>query len=116
MSIDWPHFAPWHALAGGMLIGVAVVLLVLFAGRIAGISGIAGGLLLPRYGDIAWRLSFIGGLRLAPLHFMSNGLHQVGLAHTHGPVKEERVIAARGVLSHRQRGCVRELVAAADDE
>jgi uncharacterized membrane protein YedE/YeeE len=67
MSIDWPHFTPWQALAGGMLIGVAAVLLVLFTGRIAGISGIAGGLLRPRRGDIDWRLAFIGGLVLAPL-------------------------------------------------
>jgi uncharacterized membrane protein YedE/YeeE len=66
MHIDWTHFTPWHALAGGMLIGVASVLFVLFNGRIAGISGIAGGLLRPRRGDLDWRLAFIGGLVLAP--------------------------------------------------
>lgn len=67
MTIDWTHFTPWHALAGGMLIGAAAVLLVLFTGRIAGISGIVGGLLRPRRGDIDWRLTFLGGLVLAPL-------------------------------------------------
>jgi uncharacterized membrane protein YedE/YeeE len=66
MHIDWTHFTPWHALAGGMLIGVASVMFVLFNGRIAGISGIAGGLLRPRRGDLDWRLAFIGGLVLAP--------------------------------------------------
>jgi len=67
MSIDWPHFTPWHALAGGMLIGMASVLFILFNGRIAGISGIAGGLLRPRRGDMDWRIAFLGGLVLAPL-------------------------------------------------
>jgi len=67
MRIDWPHFTPWHALAGGMLIGMASVLFILFNGRIAGISGIAGGLLRPRRGDMDWRIAFLGGLVLAPL-------------------------------------------------
>ena len=43
--IDWAAFTPWTAAAGGALIGVAAVLLMLGAGRIAGISGILGGLL-----------------------------------------------------------------------
>ena len=67
MNIDWSSFTPWHALAGGMLIGAAAALLVLLNGRIAGISGIVGGLLRPRGGDLDWRLAFIGGLVLAPL-------------------------------------------------
>ena len=67
MSIDWSHFTPWASLAGGMLIGAAAALLVLLCGRIAGISGIVGGLLAPRRGDVAWRLAFIAGLLVAPL-------------------------------------------------
>jgi uncharacterized membrane protein YedE/YeeE len=67
MTIDWSHFTPWTSLAGGMLIGFAAALLVLLSGRIAGISGIVGGLLVPRGGDIGWRLAFVGGLLLAPL-------------------------------------------------
>ena len=66
MSIDWTHFTPWTSLAGGMLIGAAAAMLVLLSGRIAGISGIVGGLFSPRAGDIAWRLAFVGGLLLAP--------------------------------------------------
>jgi uncharacterized membrane protein YedE/YeeE len=66
MSIDWPAFTPWTALAGGALIGLAASLLVLLNGRIAGISGIVGGLLRPRRGDVAWRLAFVGGLMAAP--------------------------------------------------
>lgn len=67
MSIDWIHFTPYASLAGGAMIGVAAALLLLFNGRIAGISGIAGGLLRPRQGDAAWRLLFIAGLLVAPI-------------------------------------------------
>jgi len=66
MSIDWAHFTPWSSLAGGVLIGIAAAMLVLLNGRIAGISGIVGGLLTPRRGEIAWRLAFVAGLLLAP--------------------------------------------------
>jgi len=50
------------ALLGGVLIGLASALLLLFNGRIAGISGIAGGLLAPVRGEWGWRAAFIGGL------------------------------------------------------
>jgi uncharacterized membrane protein YedE/YeeE len=66
MTIDWAHFTPWASLAGGALIGVAAAMLVLLNGRVAGISGIVGGLLAPRRGEIAWRLAFVGGLLVAP--------------------------------------------------
>jgi uncharacterized membrane protein YedE/YeeE len=65
--IDWAHFTPWASTAGGMLIGVAVAMLLLLNGRIAGVSGIVGGLLQPAAGDIAWRLTFILGLVSAPV-------------------------------------------------
>lgn len=66
MTIDWNHFTPIAALAGGGLIGVAAAMFALWNGRIAGISGIVGGLLRPQHGDIDWRLSFVLGLILAP--------------------------------------------------
>ncbi len=50
------------ALAGGMLIGVAATILLLFNGRIAGVSGMFNGVLLPKRGDVAWRLLFLLGL------------------------------------------------------
>ena len=53
------------ALAGGVLIGLSTALLLLLTGRIAGISGVLGGLLTPRAGDIGWRGAFVGGLLLA---------------------------------------------------
>lgn len=67
MNLDWSHFTPWSALAGGLLIGAAAAAFVLFNGRIAGISGIVGGLLRPVRGDIGWRLAFVLGLAGAPL-------------------------------------------------
>jgi uncharacterized membrane protein YedE/YeeE len=67
MSIDWTYFTPWTSLAGGLLIGLAAALFLLFNGRIAGISGIVGGLLRPARGDIAWRIAFTAGLVIAPL-------------------------------------------------
>ena len=66
MAIDWNHFTPLASLAGGALIGLAAALFVLLNGRIAGISGVLGGLLVPTRGDIAWRLAFVLGLVGAP--------------------------------------------------
>lgn len=66
MTIDWTHFTPGLSLAGGMVIGIATALLLLLAGRIAGISGIVGGLLKLHKGDMGWRIAFIAGLILAP--------------------------------------------------
>lgn len=66
MSIDWTHFTPWTSLFGGALIGLAAAMLVLLCGRIAGISGILGGVIAMRRGDIAWRLAFVAGLLAAP--------------------------------------------------
>ncbi len=67
MTLDWTHFTPRTSFAGGILIGVAAAMLVLLNGRIAGISGIVGGLLTPRRADIGWRLAFVAGLFAAPL-------------------------------------------------
>ena len=70
MTIDWAHFTPWASLAGGVLIGLAAAMLALLNGRIAGISGILGGLLVARRPDIAWRVAFVLGLFAAPLVMM----------------------------------------------
>lgn len=70
MTIDWQQFTPYSSLAGGILIGMASVLFILLVGRIAGISGILGGLLAPARGDIGWRLAFLGGLVAAPLAWL----------------------------------------------
>jgi hypothetical protein len=61
------NFTPISAAIGGTLIGLAAVLLMLWTGRIAGISGIFGGLLDLRSEDKAWRIAFIAGLISAPI-------------------------------------------------
>ena len=66
MSIAWNEFTPWSALAGGLLIGLAAAMFVLLNGRIAGISGVLGGLFRPVNGDVAWRVVFVLGLVGAP--------------------------------------------------
>jgi len=66
MTIDWMHFTPWAALAGGALLGVASAAFILVNGRVLGISGILGGLLIPRRSDASWRVFFLLGLILAP--------------------------------------------------
>lgn len=55
-------FTPWSALLGGSLIGIASGTLLLFGGRTAGVSGIAGGLLQGPRIDAGWRLAFLFGL------------------------------------------------------
>ena len=58
---------PWSAFAGGMLLGLAAVLLLMVNGRIAGISGIVAGLLKPQKDDVSWRLLFLMGMVVAGL-------------------------------------------------
>lgn len=69
MQIDWTAFTPWTALAGGILIGVSAGLFILVNGRIAGISGVLGGLMRTASGDRGWRLAFLAGLIGAPLAY-----------------------------------------------
>lgn len=67
MQLDWANFTPWTSLAGGLLIGAGIALFALLNGRIAGISGIVGGLLRPSKGETGWRIVFLAGLIGAPL-------------------------------------------------
>jgi uncharacterized protein len=59
-----------RALAGGALIGLAAAMFLLLNGRIAGISGILGGLLRPVRSELGWRIAFLLGLVLSPLLFV----------------------------------------------
>ncbi len=56
------EFTPVSSLFGGVLIGLGASVLLVASGRIAGISGVFGGLLRPRSGDIGWRAAFVAGL------------------------------------------------------
>ena len=75
---DWPetameNFTPVSALVGGVLIGTSSALLLVLNGRIAGISGILGGLLHPSHGEVGWRGAFLVGLLIAPLLYRTFG-------------------------------------------
>src|SRR5689334_926551 len=61
------NLTPLSGLFGGALIGLAAAALMLLTGRLAGVSGILGGLLTSRPADRAWRLAFVAGLIAAPL-------------------------------------------------
>ncbi|QRR15231.1 YeeE/YedE family protein [Burkholderia sp. MS389] len=67
MQVDALHFTPWLSLAGGVLIGLAAAWLVAFNGRIAGISGIVGGLPTAGGAERGWRAAFVAGLIAAPV-------------------------------------------------
>lgn len=65
--MDWESFTPYSALAGGALIGIAASILLALSGRVAGISGVLGGLLVPKPGELDWRVAFVIGLALGGL-------------------------------------------------
>lgn len=89
------NFTPISSLAGGMLIGVSAVLLMLLNGRIAGVSGIAGGLIVPAAGDWQWRLAFVLGLAAGPLVYMALGGQ---LPDIQFPVSSPLGLAAAGLI------------------
>ena len=80
------NFTPFSALAGGSLIGLAAALLLLINGRIAGVSGILGGITGARAGEAAWRVAFIAGLVLSPVIYAASGatLPRVSIDHSVG--------------------------------
>jgi uncharacterized membrane protein YedE/YeeE len=85
MTIDWNAFTPWASLGGGVLIGIAAAILILLNGRVAGISGIVGGLLKPERGDVAWRIAFVAGLVLAPaVYGLLASLPRIRIDASHG--------------------------------
>lgn len=67
------NFTPVAATIGGVLIGLAATLLLAGIGRIAGISGIAGGLISAEFREQGWRLAFLAGLVLAPVIYAIAG-------------------------------------------
>ena len=69
MTLDWTSFTPATAAFGGALIGLGAALLVLLNGRVAGVSGILGGLLQGDRVEAPWRAAFVVGLVAAPLAY-----------------------------------------------
>jgi uncharacterized membrane protein YedE/YeeE len=86
-------FSSYASLAGGALIGLAASLLLIGQGRIAGISGIVGNLLVRTAGDRAWRAAFASGLLLAG--FASVLFAPAAVGHSPRPLA---VIAGAGLL------------------
>ena len=93
MTVDWAHFTPVSAFAGGLIIGLAAAWLILADGRVLGASGVLGGLVPPRERDWGWRVALLAGLVAAPL---------IGarLLHAPAPVIEANaaVLVAGGLL------------------
>lgn len=74
MTINWTDFSPLESFSGGLLIGLAAAIFILFHGRIMGVSSIVGGLFRSSKDDRGWRISFLAGLILAPLIAKFSGL------------------------------------------
>jgi uncharacterized membrane protein YedE/YeeE len=83
-----PSFSPASGFLGGVLIGLAAVLLLLANGRIAGVSGIVNGLLSRKPGDIGWRVAFVLGLWLGALVYWA----------ARGALFELELLATPGVM------------------
>jgi len=66
MLIDLNNFTPYQSLGGGVIIGLAVSILLLFKGKVAGVSGILYQLLKPHTVQLGWRAAFILGLVISP--------------------------------------------------
>ncbi len=87
------NFTPLPAFIGGALIGLSAALLLLMKGRIAGISGIAGGVIFPEKGDMDWRILFIVGLVIGGFLYQWIGVG-AGVAHIEAPSSIPLLIAA----------------------
>ncbi|MDO8432820.1 MAG: YeeE/YedE thiosulfate transporter family protein [Candidatus Binatus sp.] len=88
------NFTPVASLAGGILIGLASAAMLLLNGKIAGVSGICAGLLMPARNETLWRACFVAGLLAggAMLRFW------IPAAFDFGALKSSAVLAAAGLL------------------
>jgi uncharacterized protein len=82
------HFTPVTSLLGGILIGLSASVLLLFDGKIAGISGIVGGLLSPASSDTLWRVFFVTGLLVGGLllQLVSPQVFDMGITRSGGAI------------------------------
>lgn len=87
------NFTPISAAIGGALIGLSAAILLLINGRIAGISGIAGGVIVPEKGDMDWRIVFVIGLVIGGFIYQWSGLG-VGVSHIQAVVDTPMLIVA----------------------
>ena len=95
MTVDLASFTPMASLAGGVMIGVAALLLMLLHGRVMGISGILGGIVQPSSrDDMRWRLLFVAGALLGPLAV----IYLPGRPITVAPVASGMMLPVAGFL------------------
>lgn len=87
------NFTPIPAFIGGALIGLSAAFLMWAKGRVAGISGIAGGIILPARGDMDWRILFVVGLVIGGLIYQWLGLG-AGVGHIQAVVDTPLLIVA----------------------
>ncbi len=87
--MDASRYLP--ALIGGLMIGTAAALMLWLQGRIAGISGVVGGLLQRTHGDASWRIAFLLGLLVSPVLMMALTGQS---AHIHADVSPRLLIVA----------------------
>ena len=126
MTIDWNNFTLWSSLLGGALIGAAAGMFILLNGRIAGISGVLGGLLRPASlapGDAGWRVAFVLGIvlggvwagRFFDVNIAANQVSLLWLAIAGGLVGFGTVMGSGCTSGHGvcglARGSMRSLVA-----
>jgi len=88
------HFTPIPSLIGGAMVGLSASMLLLFNGRVAGISGIFGGLLTRRPSDVGWRVFFLAGLAVGGV--LMALIHPA--AFPLAPARSAPVIALAGLL------------------
>ncbi len=87
------NFTPLPAFIGGALIGLSAAFLMWAKGRVAGISGIAGGVILPARGDMDWRILFLVGLVIGGLLYQWLGIG-AGVNHIQAVVDTPLLIVA----------------------
>ncbi len=92
------NFTPVASLIGGMLIGLSASVMLLFNGKIAGISGIVAGILTPRRNDVAWRTVFVGGLLAGGLLLgsLSSEVFDIGIRRSWAAIIAAGVLVGYG--------------------
>lgn len=88
------NFTPFSAVVGGALIGLSAAILWVANGRVAGVSGIVGGLIAPLDADFAWRAAFTAGILATPLLYRAAG----GALPDFAPPPSLAVVVVAGVL------------------
>ncbi|WP_354625564.1 YeeE/YedE thiosulfate transporter family protein [Psychromonas sp. MME2] len=73
---------PWESFIGGALLGLSAAVLMLFSGKVAGISGVIGGLLKPQQHDSSWRIAFLCGMAISFVVVAPFGFSLPDISHT----------------------------------